>query len=190
VIAPAFAPSLDEPALVAAAARGDREALGALYDRYAGLLLGVALRMLDERREAEDLVHDVFLEAWQKAATYDAARGSVRAWLLLRMRSRCLDRLKSAQERLTRALGDLDPPARRSPSLGGGDESDAAKVRAGLSTLPTEQRQVLELSYFAGLSGSEISSQLGVPLGTVKSRAAAALDKLRSALGVRGLEDQ
>ena len=81
--------------LIAAVAEGNRDALGELYDRFAPSMLAVALRMLGSSREAEDVVQDVFLEAWQRAAHYDRARGTVRTWLMLRLRSRTLDRLRS-----------------------------------------------------------------------------------------------
>ncbi|MEZ4468804.1 MAG: sigma-70 family RNA polymerase sigma factor [bacterium] len=92
--------------LVLGMAQGDKSALGQLYDRHAPLLLGVALRLLGDRPEAEDLVHDVLIEAWQRADTYDPARASVRSWLLLRLRSRALDRLRSA--RISRRAGVSD----------------------------------------------------------------------------------
>ena len=170
-------------------ASGDRAGLAQLYDRYASLLCGVGIRMLGERRDAEDVTHDVFLEAWHKAAAYDVARGSVRSWLLLRMRSRCLDRKKSVAERRVHVTSDFEPVESRQrrdvvgPDLCG---TDADRLRNVLAGLPPEQKEAIELCYFNGLSGSEASSQLGVPLGTVKSRVAAAMGKLRAALRVDG----
>jgi RNA polymerase sigma-70 factor (ECF subfamily) len=172
---------------VAAAAQGDREALGRLYDRYAPGLTALGLRVLGERREAEDVVHDVFLEVWRHAGEYDLRRGSVRAWLFMRMRSRALDRRKSAgfsrrvsldADGLGEEAGDEDP--RLAP--------DRAGVRRALLALPPEQREVIELAYFAGLSSTEVAEKLEIPVGTVKSRAAAGLAKLRAALaGARGV---
>ena len=167
--------------LVAAVASGDRKALAALYQRFAPSLMAVGQRILGDRREAEDLLHDVFLEVWRQAAQFDAARGTVRAWLLMRMRSRSLDRRKSAsfarvvsleeQKEELRAVGDdtLAP--------------DRNAVRRALAELPEEQRVVLELGYFEGLSSTEIAARVSVPVGTVKSRVAAALAKLRQGLG-------
>lgn len=164
-------------------ADGDKAALGVLYDRYASAMLSLGLRILAVRREAEDLVHDVFLEAWQHAGDYDAARGSVKAWLLLRMRSRCLDRARShgfsrheTLDRLSTRAAAIEPADRH---------IDAARAQSLLEALPLQQREILELGYFNGLSFSEISRALRIPLGTVKSRAAAALTKLREDLGVR-----
>jgi RNA polymerase sigma-70 factor (ECF subfamily) len=168
----------EDEVLVAAMAAGDRAALATLYERHASLLLGLALRIVRERREAEDLLHDVFLEAWRTAKDFDPKRGRVRTWLAIRMRSRALDLQKSA--RVSRNTGD------------GGlellvDEADAAspdhgRVRRALAELATDQRRVLELAYFEGLSCTEIAERVAIPVGTVKSRIAAGLDRLRSGL--------
>jgi RNA polymerase sigma-70 factor (ECF subfamily) len=172
-----------DAALVRGIARGDRDALARLYDRYAGILMAVGQRILHERREAEDLLHDVFLEVWRQAADYDAERGTVRAWLLLRMRSRALDRRKSAGYARVISLEE-----RRAPEEGrvpGEDpllSPDREAVRRALAELPADQRQVLELGYFEGLSSSEIATRIDVPIGTVKSRVAAALTKLRTVM--------
>jgi len=166
--------------------RGERLALGALYDRHAGALLALAARIVGRGAEAEDLVHDVFLEAWRRAADFDAERGSVKAWLLLRTRSRALDLRKSARvARRSDGGGDdwvneVPDPADRSLS------PDRDRVRGVLARLPAEQRAVLLLGYFEGLSSSEIAEKLGIPIGTVKSRTAAALASLRAVLAERG----
>lgn len=165
--------------LVRGMAMGNQQALAALYERHGQLLLGLAMRIVHNRREAEDLLHDVFLEAWRAAKDFDPNRGRVRTWLAIRMRSRALDLQKSA--RVSRNAGDsglerlVDDEAAASP--------DHSKVRAALTELPREQRQVIELAYFDGLSCSEISERISVPIGTVKSRLAAAMSKLRATLG-------
>jgi RNA polymerase sigma-70 factor (ECF subfamily) len=161
-------------------ADGDRSALATLYDRHAGLMLGLGLRVLRDRGEAEEVLHDVFVEAFRGAATYDPARGSVRTWLFLRMRSRSLDRLKSGARSRSVPLDDLTLERAPAPSPSvTGDERRLAEV---LAQLPHDQRVVIELAYFEGLSSGEISTRLGVPMGTVKSRTAAALSKLRAAM--------
>jgi RNA polymerase sigma-70 factor (ECF subfamily) len=164
-------------------AAGDKGALGVLYDRHAGLMLALGLRVLGVRREAEDLLHDVFLEAWRHAGDYDPRRGSVKTWLLLRMRSRCLDRVRS------HGFSRVEPleaePARSGAAERHERSMDGARARALLERLPAAQRQVLELGYFEGLSFSEIASHLDIPIGTVKSRVSAAMAKLREDLGVR-----
>ena len=174
--------------LMSGAAAGDRDCLAALYDRYAPALLAIGRRILGDRREAEDLLHDVFIEVWRQAADYDEARGSVRAWLIMRMRSRALDRRKSAA---VARRADLPAPEAIADALGdahGGEDPalgpDRQAVRRALAELPAEQRQVLELGYFEGLSSSEIAERVRAPIGTVKSRVAAALSKLRAAVEV------
>jgi RNA polymerase sigma-70 factor (ECF subfamily) len=166
-----------------ALAEGDRDALGRIYDRHAAVLLALAQRILRNRREAEDLLHDVFVEAWKQAGSYDPARGSVAAWLRLRMRSRAIDRVRSA--RLSRGT-TLDEA--REPSTAPSHHESIADGRAlhqALAVLPDEQANVLVLGYFEGLSSSEIAEREGIPLGTVKSRVAAAMAKLRQHLGVK-----
>jgi len=169
-----------DAALVARMASGDRQAMADLYQRHAGLLLGLALRIVRERREAEDLLHDVFLEAWRAAKDFDPKRGRVRTWLTIRMRSRSLDHQKSA--RVARNAGDaaldavVDPGRDEGPGAG----RDHARVREAVAALGTEQRQVLELAYFEGLSCSEIAARVAIPIGTVKSRLSAGLLRLRT----------
>jgi RNA polymerase sigma-70 factor (ECF subfamily) len=165
--------------LVTAIAADDRRALAALYDRHAPSMLAIAVRLLGDRREAEDLLHDVFVEVQRQARTFDPCRGTVRTWLLVRLRSRALDRRRAVG--VARAASEQLAP---------GDEAcdedglapDRARVLRALAALPDEQRRVLELGYFEGLSSAEIAEQLAVPIGTVKSRVAAAMAKLRSAL--------
>ncbi|MEZ4233378.1 MAG: sigma-70 family RNA polymerase sigma factor [Polyangiaceae bacterium] len=172
--------TLEDAQLIRAAANGQRRALAALYDRHAPSMLALALRVLAQRQEAEDLVHDVFLEAWKRAADYDANRGSVRAWLLLRTRSRALDRKKSVRVKRSVSLESESLP--ETGRRGADTAPDQARLRQVLLELPSEQREVLVLGYFEGLSSTEISSHMGIPIGTVKSRVAAALAKLRGVL--------
>ena len=179
---PSGPPEDGDGALVAAIAAGDRDALARLYDRYAPTLLAVGQKMLGGRREAEDLVHDVFLEAWRRASGYDPARGTVRAWLLVRLRSRALDRHRAANGAPV-PVGSMDQLEERAAE--GEDPAlapDRAAVRRALETLSSEQRAVLELGYFHGLSSSEIALRTGTPIGTVKSRVATALARLRAGL--------
>lgn len=169
--------------LIAEAAAGDSNALARLYDRYAPALLSAGQRMLGARRDAEDLLHDVFVEVWQQAGDYSSARGSVKSWLFLRMRSRAIDRLRLASRKNVE-LGDkvLATATRdvvEDPALA----PDRAQVRGTLQSLPPDQRVAIELAYFGGLSGAQIAEQLGVPLGTVKTRLALGMSKLRAAFG-------
>ena len=177
------APSVLDEALVRAIATGDTRALAALYDRHAPLMLGLARRIVGGKPEAEDIVHDVFVEAWRRAADYDESRGSVKAWLLLRTRSRAIDFRKSAGVSRTVSTGDHAWLASLIDPRGDGSEApDRARVRRVVAALNIEQREVLVLGYFEGLSSSEIATKVGIPIGTVKSRVAAALSALRQAL--------
>jgi RNA polymerase sigma-70 factor, ECF subfamily len=169
--------------VVRAMARGDRAALAELYDRYATAMLALAGRIAGRGAEAEDIVHDVFLEAWRHSAEYDEGRGSVKAWLLLRTRSRSLDLQKSARvSKQARGLPEDWLAELCAPGSDAAAGPDQARVREVLMRLTSEQREVLLLGYFEGLSSSEMAERVGVPLGTVKSRVAAALAALRSAL--------
>lgn len=153
------------------------EALSELYRRYGGLLLGLGLRILRNTAEAEDLVHDVFLEAWKNAAGYDPSRASVRTWLTVRMRSRALDVIKSA--RVKRNAGAEPLVSAPDQKVAMPDTHAETTLHRGLAGLSLEQRAALELAYFDGLSCAEIAERERIPLGTVKSRTANALAKLR-----------
>lgn len=171
----------DDLELIVEAARGSRDAFGRLYDRHGVAVATVARRFLGSAAEVDDLVHDVFLEAWQRAGDYDPSRGSVRAWLLVRARSRCLDRRKSpAHTRRDALVGEPTAGPEAAERLEG--RLDGARMQAALARLPDEQRAALLLGYGEGLSSSEIAARLSIPVGTVKSRVHAAMQKLREEL--------
>jgi RNA polymerase sigma-70 factor (ECF subfamily) len=172
----------DDPELIRQVANGDRQALARLYDRYSALLLAVGRRIMGDGREAEDLVHDVFIEVWRAAGDYDGARGTVRAWILMRMRSRALDRRKAPRLARAVALVDEGQLEAHTPSEDPHFAPDRVRVRRALADLPPEQRAVLELGYFEGLSSTEIAARIATPVGTVKSRVAAGLAKLRAGM--------
>jgi RNA polymerase sigma-70 factor (ECF subfamily) len=181
---PATGGGSDDERLIGAIAQGDRDALGLLYDRYAPTMLAVAQRVLGAAQPAEDLVQDVFLEAWHRARHYDASRGTVRTWLMLRLRSRAIDRKRAAQ-RARRV--DLDEAKLGEQSARDGEPisaREASTLRGLLAELSSEQKAVLELGYFGGLSCAEIASRLDVPIGTVKSRMSRAIAHLRVRLQV------
>jgi RNA polymerase sigma-70 factor (ECF subfamily) len=179
-------PATDAPALdaqlVQAVAEGDREALGMLYDRFAPAMLAVAQRIVGSAREAEDLVQDVFLEAWQRARHYDSARGSVRTWLMMRVRSRGLDRLRAQKRAPSVDLETAQIATREAEREDASSARDARVLRTALGELHEDQRTVLELGYFAGYSCSEIAARLEIPIGTVKSRMSRAVAELRARL--------
>jgi RNA polymerase sigma-70 factor (ECF subfamily) len=169
--------------LVLRMARGDRPALSALYARHAPRLLALMLQILHDRPEAEDVLHDVFLEAWQKAATYSSERGSVGAWLTLRARSRAIDRRRAAPRARSISLevSGIDQPS--DPSVDPVRIQDHRRLGKAFAAMTADEQRVIELGYFEGLSSSEIAERIGVPIGTVKSRTRSALQKLRAALG-------
>jgi len=171
-----------EAELLGRVADGDEQALSAVYSAHAGAVMGLAMRMMGRRAEAEDLVHDVFVEAWRTAARFDATRGSVRTWLLVKCRARALDRLRSPRikRRVAEMPSGLENAVVASPSAA--RKSDSARAMGALDHLPPPQRAVLERAYFRGMSSREIAEDLGIPIGTVKSRAAAGLRGLRKAL--------
>ena len=163
--------------LIATIARGQQASLGTLYDRHAALLLGLLTRILGDGQEAEDVLHEVFLEVWERAADYDPARGTVRAWLVMRARSRGLDRLRAlgrARAVPNDRLG-VEGPAPTAPA-------DVISVHRALAKLPPELRVLLELGYFGGMSSAEIAAHEKLAVGTVKSRVARALAELRASL--------
>ena len=167
-------------------ARGDAQALGALYDRYAAILLGLILRILHGRSEAEDVLQETFLQAWQRAGDYDASRGRPFLWLSMLARSRALDRVRAVGARGRageRAAREPQPTTAGDASAAVAGAEEAVRVRNALSSLPETERETLSLAYFEGLSQSEIASRTGTPLGTVKTHTRTGLRKLRDLLG-------
>jgi RNA polymerase sigma-70 factor, ECF subfamily len=170
--------------LIARIQSGETEAMGTVYDRHAPSLYAVAVRMLGAQREAEDLLHDVFLEAWQHVAEFDPNKGSVYTWLIVRLRSRALDRLGRAEARRARSLEE----APEMPQLtldGSASAVDGIAVRRALGQVEPIVRQVLELTFFDGFTAREIAEQLAVPVGTVKSRLARGLSALEALLSTK-----
>ncbi len=166
-------------------AAGDASALGALYDRHASWMLAHAYSVLGNRRDAEDLIHDVFLEVWRKAESYEPSRAGVRTWLRVKLRSRALDRVRkrdAARRHGIRPLRDDDEVGDPDSAMDVLRHADRSLALEALATLPEGQRMVIELNYLQGIACNEIASRCGLPLGTVKSRLSRGMAVLRNRL--------
>ena len=178
--------SMNDAALLRLIADRQPEALGALYNRHAPTLLALGKRILGGLSDAEEVLQEVFLHVWNHATRYDAGRSSVSTWLILITRSRAIDRLRTRKvvERTHETAVQANPAEHTSPEgvKAVFIQERRSRVRNELDKLPPEQRQVLEMAFYEGLSQSEIAAKAGLPLGTVKTRTLLAMKKLRGAL--------
>ena len=176
--------SVDEQALERMA-QGDRAALEELYARHATVIFLFALRLLHDRAEAEDVVQDVFTQAWTQAARYNSTRGAVAAWMLMLTRSRAIDHMR-ARRGIKRRAGELPQAVcfadARPPDMQLLTAEETRLLQSALALLPLKQRSALQLAYYEDLTHSEIAERLKEPLGTVKSRIRQAVIKLRGVL--------
>jgi len=174
--------------LLGQVARKNEGALAELYDRTSRLVYGLALRMVREQSAAEDIMQEVYMQVWRRGDTFDPARGTALSWMVTITRSRALDRLRSSKALLSHENSgeELDT----FHSLAPDPEHDRSAfervqlVRRFLSQIPTDQRTAIELAFFHGLTHSEIASQTGLPLGTIKSRIRYGLMQLREQLSL------
>lgn len=178
--------------LIAAIQEGDQSALARLYDRYSSLVYTLVVRIVKETAEAEDVLQEIFLSIWNKAALFDATKGSVYTWIVTIARRKAIDRLRSKElanraERLeAEDVASLPDAAYTANPLNAAIGSEYERLmREALATLSNEQRIVIELSYFDGYTQEQISQRLNVPLGTVKTRMRQGLMKLRDHLQER-----
>lgn len=179
-----------DESLMRQVADGQADALRALFFRFAPSMLAIGHRMLGRNGGADDVLNEVFLEVWQKAERFDPARGSVRAYLLLLMRSRCLDCLRARRSRPdmnTQSDGNhhaagAGPPPHDAIQL----DEERARVRGALAALDVDQRKAIELSFYEGLSHRQIAEHLNQPVGTIKGRLRSGLIKLRHSLRMKG----
>ena len=165
--------------LIRRMAEGDADACGRFYDRYARLAYPLILRIVQEPADAADVLQEVFWEAWQAAASYDPARGSPEAWIVMRARTRAIDRVRAVRRRGETFVAPVDEALaadRRDLAEAVADRTDVAGV---LERLPEHQREVIELAYFGGLTQTEIAERIKQPLGTVKTRMRTGLSRLR-----------
>lgn len=179
-----FLPIQTDAELYLALKAGQNDSLGILYDRHAGLVYGLALKILGNPEEAEDLTQDVFLNL-VRASSYEPKRGSLRTFLAILTRSRAIDRVRSrskSREFLGQWKYSREQDATDSLFEQVSRSEQSQEVRAALAQLSDSQQQILQMAYYGGLSQSEIAEQLKIPLGTVKARARRGLLKLRQTL--------
>ena len=177
-------PEQEWAALVQSIAAGDQLALHALYERAHRPVFTLMIRITANRETAEELTIDVFHDVWRRASRYDAASGTVLGWIMNQARSRAIDRLRFERRKKRSGDGDVEPPAETVA-----DPSDVLELReqgealrAALAALTSDERQAIEMTFFAGLTHAEAATRLNHPLGTIKTRIRSGLHKLRNAL--------
>ena len=175
----------DWAALIDKIADGDQSALTTLYDSTSRLVFGLILRVVSDRATAEEVLLDVYTQIWRQAGSYDRKRGAPLAWMMTIARTRGIDRLRSSKADLTRE--PLETSGEVTATTPSPEDASVASergrlVRSALDTLSAEQREVIELAYYSGLSHSEIALRLNQPLGTVKTRTRLGMMKLRDTL--------
>lgn len=170
--------------LLHAIASHDEQALAQLYDRYRLILFGLTMRILNSRAEAEDVLQEVFIQVWRQADDFDFSRGRPFTWLVTLTRSRAIDRLRQigARDRLANSVAEIAPEQASDAASDTLHAEQREIVQQALAQLPEEQRRTLLLSYYEGLTQSEIAEKLETPLGTVKTRMRTGMLKLRELL--------
>ncbi|MGL5084000.1 MAG: sigma-70 family RNA polymerase sigma factor [Microcoleaceae cyanobacterium] len=182
-------PIADDALLLAKIANGDHGALSQLYDRYAKIIYAVAFRSLRSVEDSEEVVLDVFSQIWRIASRYDVKKGKAETWLFTLARSRILDRLRKLKRIHPENQVSIDAMLIQLEANSSDPVEEVwlserrSRVLAAIQTLPKEQRLVIELAYYQGLTQSQIAAQTGLALGTVKTRIRLGLNKLKSALG-------
>ena len=179
---------LDDGELLSMIQQQDRGALEALYDKYGGAVYSLAMRMLSDTGAAQEVTQDTFFNVWRRASSYHSQRGKVTSWLFSIAHHRTIDELRRRRRVQSQVQDGVD--LTNKPSEGADDpvayataQYERSQLKDALHTLRVEQREVVELAYFGGLTHSEIAKHLDQPLGTVKTRMRLGLRKLREALG-------
>ncbi|OGO42482.1 MAG: hypothetical protein A2Z04_05425 [Chloroflexi bacterium RBG_16_57_9] len=176
---------LTDEALVSLVARGDRDALAALYDRYSSLVFSLVVRVLGEGMSAEEVTQDAFMSVWRGAASFEPERGTFSGWLVAIARNRAIDELRRGRGRPLTDAEPLTAANGHSNKVYGSLEDASLRgliVRNALAALPVSQRQAVELAFFHGMTHQEIAHYLGEPLGTVKTRIRLGLQRLKAVL--------
>jgi RNA polymerase sigma-70 factor (ECF subfamily) len=185
----------DDAALVVAIAAGDSNALETLYDRYATIVFRMAIRVLKNREQAEEVVQEVFWRVWRRSASFESERGRVAQWLFGITHNLCIDELRRMRSRPNPVYEQVDNPVIRQlvdeqtdvPAMAWAGEQ-RRMIDEAMDFLPISQREAVELMYFGGLSHQEIASKLNRPLGTIKTRVRLGLQKLNGLLMARGFQ--
>ncbi len=181
-------PERDDALLISAVAGGSEDALRAIYERYGGLVYTIALRIVGDPQLSQEIVQDVFLRCWERAASFDANRGRLAAWLMGIARNRSIDAVRGAQHRARQRDRELLPGDQRDGTAIGRDHGEAVALHltivAALEALPDVQREAIELVVTGGLTQTEIAEVLHVPLGTVKTRIRDGMARMRTQLAV------
>jgi len=180
---------LDDEELMERLGYRDLGAFRALYDRYGNLVYSAALRVVRDAQIAEDMVQEIFLRIWRRPDSYVAQRGRFVTWLTSVTRNRAVDEIRSRGRRYRHETAspeeqerELPAPDRNDPALRAEVSDQRRLILAALAQIPAEQRQIIELAYFGGLTQQEIAERLSQPLGTVKTRIRLGMQKLRAAL--------
>ena len=173
---------MTDPELITGVVKRDRHSFDLFYERYAQVVFNLCIRILRDEAEAQDVLQEIFLQIWRDAERFDASRASVKTWLFTIARSRALDRYRSRKTVRDRMEEQTEDQLQQIPDQADlqGTSVSQQYVLGALAQLTPEQRFVLELSYYEGLTQEEIAERLKEPLGTVKSRIRAALIKLRT----------
>lgn len=185
----------DDQLLIAAVARGESQALEVLYDRYSGVVYRLAFRMLKHREQSEEIVQEVFWRVWRRSASFERERGRVAQWIFGIAHNLCIDEMRRMRARPNPVYDDENHPVIQQliddqvdvPAAAWASEQRRVIVSA-LASLPSAQREAIELAYFGGLSHQEIADQLDRPLGTIKTRVRLGLQKLGSLLSLSGMQ--
>ncbi|MBA3881375.1 MAG: sigma-70 family RNA polymerase sigma factor [Chthoniobacterales bacterium] len=179
----------DDRELLRDTARGDHRSLAELHERYSGVLMATAFRVLNNIKDAEEVVQEAFVQIWEKASVYDSSRGKPLTWAMTLTRNKAIDRLRRVQRR-NRLHADIEQEAQIWDRIAETDSSDEAvahetqaMVRSAVIQLSDAQRRAIELAFFGGLTQNEIAEQLSEPLGTVKARIRRGMMKLRQIIG-------
>jgi len=184
---------LNDEQLMSRVTQGDTAALERLYDRYSPAAMGLALKITGDRATAEEVVQETFWRVWRKAESFHIQRGAFTSWVFSIVRNLSIDSLRRRMR--AQPIGEAEQSVEQVPD----PEADVAEaawlgvkhqqVRAAIATLPVEQRHVIEMAYFSGMTRQEIAQATGEPLGTIHTRARLALQKLREALLVQGFDE-